>query len=294
MEIHTIQEYQSLIDSLTEKYTFSKPSIISLSGIEYRPHFIFRGHSNHAEYKLIPGIFRWHKNNESIWQANFSQAEHNILHDFILEACKYVKDVPVEDIKAWLEIAQHFAVPTRLLDFTENPLIALYFACSGSANKDGSVWVLNEPVYNQYFYNINAIVDPLQSYNTIVKILNDEVVNQNYQQHTDPNIYCQAPWIYKPYYRQERMISQESVFMLWAAKRGELTDMIPDDCYMNIDESVTNVQSGILCHIIIPSQDKEKLLKQLDMCGINEKFIYPGIEGIGHYIRTKYSSKKLR
>lgn len=294
MEIHSIQEYMNLIESLSEKYTYCEPSLFHLPGNENSPHFIYRGHSNYAEYELIPGVFRWHKINGSIWQSDFSQAEHNILYDFTSEACKYIKDVRVEDIKCWLEIAQHFAVPTRLLDFTENPLVALYFACSGSENKDGSVWVLNEPVYNKHFYNFSAIVDPLQSFNIIGKILNDEIVNQDYQQHTDTNRFYQAPWIYKPYYRQERMNTQESIFMLWAANRGNLTDMIPNDCYMNIDESVSNAKSGILCPIIIPHHNKGMLLNQLDMCGINEKFIYPGIEGIGRYIRTKYSSKKLR
>jgi len=45
-----------------------------------------------------------------------SQIEFNVLADFISEACRFVKDIPSGDISAWLEIAQHFGVPTRLLD----------------------------------------------------------------------------------------------------------------------------------------------------------------------------------
>lgn len=293
MVIHSVQEYLTLIESLRTKYTFVEPGPIApLGGILHSPNFIYRGHSNHEKYDLIPGVFRWHQVNASMYASDFSQAEHYMLYDFISEACRYIKEVPVEDVGSWLEIAQHYAVPTRLLDFTENPLVALYFACSGSADCNGSVWVLNEPVYNQRFFNISSIVNPLQSYNAFVKILNDEVVHQDYQLHTDPKLYYQTPWIYKPYYRQERMNTQESVFMLWAADRRKLTDMIPAECYMDIDESVSNAQSGILCPIIIPRESKKLLLDQLDSCGVNEKFIYPGIDGIGRYIRKKYSSPK--
>lgn len=62
-----------------------------------------------------------------------------------------------------------------------------------------------------------------------------------------------CPWIYKPYYRKNRMSLQSSRFMLWG------------------------------------SEKKENLLMQLNSLGINEKFIYPGLDGIGRYIENKYS-----
>ena len=105
----------------------------------------------------------------------------NILNDFISEACQFVKDIPVEDIPAWLEIVQHFGVPTRLLDFTENPLVALYFACVDCPEVDGAVWIINEPAYNKKFFFEGPLVLAIKSKNMIHKIVTEEIVTQDYQ-----------------------------------------------------------------------------------------------------------------
>ncbi len=57
----------------------------------------------------------------------------------------------------WISLAQHYRVPTRLLDWSENPLVALYFAVevdedSNGAQVDGRVWALNPLQLNQSSY----------------------------------------------------------------------------------------------------------------------------------------------
>lgn len=58
-----------------------------------------------------------------------------------------------------------------------------------------------------------------------------------------------------------------------------------------LDENVDNQRNGILAKIIIPSNKKSEVLEQLNLCGVNEKTIYPGLDGIGRYVREKYSAK---
>ena len=60
---------------------------------------------------------------------------------------------------------------------------------------------------------------------------------------------------------------------------------------MTTDDNVTNKEDDSLCYIKIPADCKEKLLNQLNLCGINQKFVYPGLDGVGRYISTKYSGK---
>ncbi len=91
------------------------------------------------------------------------------------------------------------------------------------------------------------------------------------------------PWIYKPHYREERMHLQESIFMLWGSYQGAFTANISEKEYMSTG-IVENADGGVLCSILIPAGNKKELLNALHSCGVNEKFIYPGLDGIGKYI----------
>lgn len=289
MQVCSVQEYLCLIEQLKKNYTYTDKTIFGEQ--TYTPHFIYRGHSNDNKYQLLPGVFRERVISPGCITTEYSQLEFNILNDFIAEACRFVKDIPVEDISAWLEIAQHFGVPTRLLDFTENPLVALYFSCISSPKEDAAVWIVNEPVYNKKFFGEGPLVLAIKSKQIVSKIVSDEIVYPvNPVSHYNNPDYIQYPWIYKPHYREERMNLQSSIFMIWGADRRPLTEFISADEFMT-DEKVTNQTNGLICNITIPATRKQELLNELSSCGINEKFIYPGIDGIGRYINQKYSSR---
>lgn len=294
MQIQTIQEYISLIEKLKKNYTYTVNSGSGLlaSSFTYRPNFIFRGHGDNQKYELRPQILRWKNLGNGKSCTEYSQLEYNILSDFTAEACRYIKDVPIDDISAWLEIAQHFGAPTRLLDFTENPLVALYFACSDAANADASVWILNEYAYNQKLHNEAGVVPAAKSQWIVNEIVSQEIVNKFINPHVVNQGSIPYPWIYKPFYREERMNQQSSVFMIWGAQQNQLTDFISADDFMT-DEKPTNVDHGIICYVEIPANRKETILQQLNLVGINNKFIYPGIDGVGKHIKTKYSSTNL-
>lgn len=293
MIVHSVQEYLNTIEKLKHNYTYSArlyPNPLFGEQI-YTPRFIFRGHGDHANYGLLPGVLRWRSTATGGMMSEYSQMEHNILKDFISEACRYLTSIPTNDIPAWLEMAQHFGVPTRLLDFTQNPLVALYFACEDKPDKDASVWIINEQAYNGVFFNSSVITDSMVSENVIQSIITEEIVySGNVSFKESRNVLY--PWIYKPHYHEERMNTQASVFMLWGQKRNELTQFMLPQYYMTDSDGVENQQTGVIGNILIPAEKKKGILVQLDLCGINEKFIYPGLDGVGRYIKKKYSSGK--
>lgn len=101
----------------------------------------FRGHSR-SSYKLLPSIARSAKalEREALLSKRFKQNAYPF------------RQVPPQNEWEWLFLMQHFGVPTRLLDWTESPLVALYFAVNDSnpknLNHDGDIWALLPAKYN--------------------------------------------------------------------------------------------------------------------------------------------------
>ncbi|MBI5963168.1 MAG: FRG domain-containing protein [Chloroflexi bacterium] len=94
---------------------------------------LFRGVTKES-HELIPSIAReWNK------KLDLTNLENIYLNKFIAQSVAYVKPVPSNKWE-WLMVAQHHGMPTRLLDWTENPLVALYFACEKDFDNTGRIY----------------------------------------------------------------------------------------------------------------------------------------------------------
>ena len=104
--------------------------------------WIFRGQSA-ASWGLVPGLYRERSQNV-VEQTNRSQLEKRLLSQFKREARPYLNIEPANDWE-WLALAQHYGLPTRFLDWTQSPLVALYFALEGEEYFNSSVWCIRPP-----------------------------------------------------------------------------------------------------------------------------------------------------
>lgn len=180
MNIVTIANYEELLKLITERY-YSKP----------RSRWIFRGHSN-ASYSLIPKVGRGtHPFNS---RDGF---EITLFNNFKREAYPYVQRLPSSDWE-WLTLAQHHGLPTRLLDWSYNPLVACYFSVASHPNSDGVVYALETP-----------------------KRIDDEVILN-----TNPFKY-EGIGKFKPNHVTERLIIQEGLFTIQSNVESTIEKLLP-------------------------------------------------------------------
>jgi hypothetical protein len=84
--------------------------------------YIYRG-EDASTYKLQPKLGRYEFSSDYEW----SDVESTLVHDFKRKSAPFLRTVPTSELE-WLSLGQHHGLATRLLDWTENPLVAVYFA----------------------------------------------------------------------------------------------------------------------------------------------------------------------
>lgn len=100
--------------------------------------FFYRGHAS-VDFALMPSIGR---------NVNYTEElEKSVFLEFKKNYYSYTDERPQSDIDL-LFLGQHYGLPTRLLDWTYNPMIALYFACEENKDtddKDGCIYAVSIP-----------------------------------------------------------------------------------------------------------------------------------------------------
>ncbi|MBU6479860.1 MAG: FRG domain-containing protein [Nitrospirae bacterium] len=104
---------------------------------------IYRGVRS-SKYELIPTIGRRRRGGKVLEPKD----ERYILRLFKQRAVAHLDRTPTDDWE-WLALAQHHGLPTRLLDWTRNPLVAAYFAVAEDVDEDSAIYAYQSNKYLQ-------------------------------------------------------------------------------------------------------------------------------------------------
>jgi hypothetical protein len=236
----------------------------------FRPNIAFRGLSD-AKHALKSGLIRLGGPSERL--------EGHLLRNFRKYAHR--GSVQSDSIWDWMAVAQHHGLPTRLIDWTYSPYVAMHFATAKleEFEIDGIIWCVD-------FAKANALIpETLKevqreegSYTFTVDMLNNVA-----QTPAEFDRLAPEPFVvfFEPPSLDDRIVNQFALFSLMSSATAALDhwlDAHPELCRK----------------IIIPAAVKWEVRDKLDQANITERVLLPGLDGLSSWLKRYYTPRTIR
>ncbi len=216
----------------------------------------FRGQFD-FNWKLCPGIFRF----------TLGPSESNLLTRFKQSASLLLETSPKDNFD-WLFLMQHYGVPTRLLDWSESPLTALYFAIEDESfdDIDGALWLL-KPI------ELNKIAKISSEEKNYIPSFDDEYL-RNYDINN---------------MNSNRMIAFSPVATIATRNNARIQAQLGVFTIHHLDKNPIEhfCQNNEIIKYSIPSISKQKLRKELELLSVNKFSLFPEISSIGDILKKR-------
>lgn len=249
----------------------------------------YRGHSNKSKYKLEPSLFRKDDDGNYLYLDN----EHILYRELIVSnSADFQSDEYTLDR---LVRMQHYSLPTRLLDITSNPLIALYFACKSALEEDGEVIIFSMSRGEVKYFDS----DVASCISNLARLPKEEKDNINLEGE-DFNAQVSVKRLVhfireeKPYF--EPKIIPDDLRKIVCVKGKQSNDRISSQSgaflLYGLDAVMNEEGTQEITVTRITVANKPAILKELDLLNINESTVFPYIENSAKYVADKYKFNK--
>jgi hypothetical protein len=260
----TIQSLGELVDRVTP----SEPDPVTG---RRRDTGVYRG-SSKAQNPLLTSLDRLGGINPPHTKSDL---EEHILRNYIRYSRPYIGTETVNDWEH-LVSAQHHGVPTRLLDWTYSPLVAAFFATRPNPDgqeRDRAVWRLDWKVLHEKF--------EFPGLSLLIKDL-DELFGK--EGHFTPwrlmrrGAHRDFACLLEPPSLDRRIVAQAAVFTLCSDKTRSF------DAFLDEHEL-----GKALTKYVIPATEVGRVRDQLDLVGVDERRLFPDLDGVAAAIRRYYA-----
>ncbi len=238
---------------------------------------VFRGHLS-ANWKIESSLVR---NTFHVDDETYYDLENTAITEFESKFNVYgeLRDKPKSRL-GWLSIMQHYGAPTRLIDFTTSPFVALGFIIENlnpcfieNQENQFSIFALNYTRLNEILLDKLISNKQFKNYSIEQMYINAETVSDYIFSQTCTNV--SYFMINEPLYANKRIDRQNGTFLI-SNRFLDIEETLAKKEYEDID----------LTKILIPSKLYRDIFCMLRKMNINLKTIYGDLDGLGKFIKS--------
>jgi hypothetical protein len=234
----------------------------------FRSDFAFRGRSD-ARDDLRTSLMRL--------GGDLPALENHLVRNFRKYAGR--GHVPADTVWNWLALGQHHGLPTRLLDWTYSPYVALHFATArlDTMELDGAVWCLN---YMRLHERAPAALrDRLEGEGA--NVFTTEMLTEAAPSLGELDRLSDEPFVVfmEPPSFDDRIVNQYALFSLGSSAELSLDEWLARD-------------ADLLRRIVIPAELKWEVRDKLDQANVTERVLFPGLDGLARSVARYYHPRR--